>query len=175
MGWSSSRRSGPRARALAACGSVLLVVVASACRPGPSYEHVVHRTSLAQFTSWWENEQATRQGVDVATVRWWVRHQPRRLDAPAARRGRLDVSTDLCSFAPDAGPVFDFRLACVRHDVAWRTLRRGLAPNTTAERRRANARFELDARASCATRSRLEQAPCRGVARLYRLVLDTVA
>jgi hypothetical protein len=159
------------------CVTLVLVVSAglSACRPDPTYEQLVHRTSLSSFARWWEHEQATRQRVDVVTIRRWMRHHPRRLDAPAARRGRVDVSTDLCSFAPDAGPVFDFRLVCVRHDVAWRNLRRGLAPNTTAERRRANVRFEADARSTCGLRPRPEQGPCRGVARLYRVVLDAVA
>jgi hypothetical protein len=176
MGWSSSCRSGPLARTIA-IASVLVVASAglSACRADPSYEWAVHQASPADFARWWEREQAVRQGVGVATVRWWLRHRPEPLDAPAARRGYLDVSTDLCSFAPNAGPAFDFRLPCVRHDVAWRNLRRGRAPNTAAQRRRANGRFESDARASCATRSALERTPCRAVARLYRLVLDAVA
>jgi hypothetical protein len=158
---------------------VLLVTMTAAvlasCTPRLQYEEVVHQRTLEGFSRWWTHEQAARNRVSEATIRQWLERSPARLDSSVARRGVLDVSTDLCSSSPDRGPGFDFRLPCIRHDVAWRNLRRGVAPNRRSERLRANARFEADARSTCERQPVLARPGCRALASLYRRTLDLVS
>ena len=168
------RRAPTRAAVALAIVLPVLVVLAS-CTPSQEFELRVHRSSLSSFSAWWLREQAARQRVPISVVRRWLDHDPAPLDAPAARRGTLDVSTDLCSASPDRGTGFDFRWPCIRHDVAWRNLRRGVLPNTRAERRRANARFEADARESCVAQPLWWRPRCLALARAYRTALDAVA
>jgi hypothetical protein len=134
--------------------------------------HRVHATSLSSFRSWWVGEQAALQRVSPATIERWLASAPGRLDDADARRGPWDLSTDRCSFAPDAGPTFDFRWPCIRHDLAWRNLarlqRQRTGPiDTHARRVRATERFLADMRETCAARSGPARTSCRAVAATY--------
>jgi hypothetical protein len=162
---------------LVALAATLLAVAASltACRSPltlAALDHRVHATSLEAFRSWWVREQAGLQRTTPATIERWVLEAPHRLDDADARRGAWDLSTDLCSFAPDAGPSFDFRWPCIRHDLAWRNLKRldqqRAAPvDTRARRMRANDRFLADLRATCDLRRGLARTSCRSLALTY--------
>ena len=162
-----------------ALGSLFLTVAlafgASACTPKPTVaglDHKVFATPLPEFDRWWRGEQAAANHVSRATVdRWWQR-DPERLDSAAARRRPYDVSTDFCSFAPESGPGFDFRAPCVRHDFAWRNLKRlqsiiGGHVDTHARRLSATRQFLADMRSTCATRSLPNRAACGAVAAAY--------
>ncbi len=154
---------------------VPLLLVLSACTPSITLAELdrrVHATALPTFDRWWRGEQAAAHRVSRATVDRWVATSSARLDADAARRRAWDVSTDLCSFAPNAGPAFDFRVPCIRHDFAWRNLRRldrqaGGGINTRARRQAANRRFLTDLESTCAARPFLQRTACRGIAAAY--------
>ena len=175
--------SRPFARAVTLVVATLLVVSLASCTPKPTLaqlDRTLYATSLPSFRAWWRHEQARAQRVPVATVDRWLASSPGRLDAPAARSGPWDVSTDLCSFAPDTGPVFDFRLPCIRHDIAWRNLRRldrraGGGIDTRARRLAASRQFLRDMEATCSGRSRPQQPACRGVARTYFAAVAAVS
>lgn len=172
-----------RARALLA--TVLVAVLAAslgACQPALTLARLderVHRTSLAELRSWWTAEQAELHRVPRATIEAWVRRGDRRLDDGAARSGPWDLSTDGCSFAPDAGPSFDFRWPCIRHDLAWRNLRRldrGTGTiSTRAQRLRANDRFRADLHDTCRGRPTIQRAACLAVASAYGRAVDLAA
>jgi hypothetical protein len=155
--------------------SISLVLLAAACTPKPTLsalEHKLYGTSPASFDRWWRAEQAAAQRVTPATVDRWLASSPSRLDAAAARSRTWDVSTDLCSFAPDRGPVFDFRLPCIRHDFAWRNLRRidrqhGGGVDTRARRTAANRQFLRDMEVACTHRPTVQRTSCRAIARTY--------
>ncbi len=132
---------------------------------------------LADFARWWTSEQAELLHVDRPTIARWVRDADARLDGPASRSGRWDLSTDLCSFAPDAGTSFDFRWPCIRHDLAWRNLKRldrqrGGGVDTPTRRRQANERFLADLRSSCASRAHIELPQCLATAAAYVRAVD---
>jgi hypothetical protein len=125
-------------------------------------------------------EQAALQGVPRSTIERWVVTDPGRLDDADARRGTWDLSTDLCSFAPDTGPSFDFRWPCIRHDLAWRNLRRLQAQraqpiDTRARRVRATDRFLADMVATCEVRTGIARTTCRAVAASYHRAVLLVA
>ncbi|WP_426571244.1 phospholipase A2 [Aquihabitans sp. McL0605] len=155
--------------------AVALVGLMAGCAPKPTtgqLDHLLYATPLPQFQGWWISEQAAAQHVAPATVLRWWRDQPTRLDARAARTRRWDVSTDLCSSSPDTGPAFDFRAACIRHDFAWRNLKRldalwGGGIDTHARRVRATDQFLQDMRTDCVRRSPLLRAACLVVAGAY--------
>jgi hypothetical protein len=118
--------------------------------------------------------------VSVATVDRWLAEEPGRLDAAAARRGTWNLSTDLCSFAPDRGPVFDFRVPCIRHDFAWRNLRRlqvrlGGHIDTRARRLAASEQFLRDLRWTCALRPSVQRPACRTLASAYFHAVSVVS
>jgi hypothetical protein len=165
----------------------IVVLVAAAvlagCAPTPTvrqFDKLEYATPLGEFQRWWVGEQAAAQGVATATIwRWW-RDQPRRLDALAARTRPWDVSTDMCSFSPDTGPTFDFRAACVRHDFAWRNLKRlqalwGGRINTRSNRVRATDQFLRDMRLDCDRRARVARTSCRAAAAFYHQVVLLVS
>lgn len=161
----------------------LAVVPLAGCDRPPSpaeLRRLVHATSLSSFAGWWERGQALAHRTTVAQVRTWLRRHPERLDDGAARRGPWDLSTDRCSAVPDTGPAFDFRWPCIRHDFAWRNLRR-LDPtgarrvNTRAERRAASLRFLLDMRGRCRLVSWWHRPSCEAIARTYYLGTLVVA
>ena len=162
-----------------AVGSLFLAVAlalgASSCTPKPTVaglDRKVFATPLPEFERWWRGEQAAANHVSRATVdRWWQR-DPQRLDSGSARRRPYDVSTDFCSFAPERGPGFDFRAPCVRHDFAWRNLKRlqsiiggHIAP--PARRLSATRQFLADMRSTCAARALPQRAACEAVAAAY--------
>lgn len=154
---------------------LLPVVVLAGCdrRPTPAqFEHLEHGLSLPAFSSWWLDQQAAAHGVSRATVAGWWRWQPRRFDDPSARRGRWDVSSDLCSVVPDRSPVFDFREACVRHDFGWRNLHRlgRLWPgriDTRAHRLAVSRQFLADMQELCRRRPHRQRTACLVVAVAY--------
>jgi len=176
--------SNRRPRRVALAVTAFLLLLASGCAPPPSLAELdvhLYRRSLPSFVGWWERQQAAAQHVSVATVDRWWRREPERLDAPGARSGRWDASTDFCSFAPDHGPGFDFRPACVRHDFAWRNLRRidrqaggrGRV-DTPSRRRRANEQFLADMRLLCRAGPVLFEPACLVVAASYHRVVSLV-
>ena len=132
----------------------------------------VYATSLSSFRTQWVREQAAVQHVSTATIERWVTGSPDRLDDGDARGGPWDLSTDLCSFSPNTGPSFDFRWPCIRHDFAWRNLKRLDAQRSTpvdtrARRLRADEQFLADMRTTCDLRSGLARTTCRTVAATY--------
>ena len=144
---------------------VLFVLLGSAgCTPKPTVAELdrkVFATSLGTFDR-------------------WLASAPERLDSAAARRRPWDVSTDLCSSAPDTGPVFDFRVPCIRHDFAWRNLRRlqarlGGSIDTRARRLDASRQFLRDMEATCAARPPVQRNACRGIARAYFAAVSAVS
>ncbi|MCU1370859.1 MAG: phospholipase, partial [Ilumatobacteraceae bacterium] len=140
----------------------------------------LYSTSLPAFASWWRGEQAAANKVSRATIDRWLATSPGRLDSAAARGRAWDVSTDLCSFAPNTGPVFDFRVPCIRHDFAWRNLRRlqasrGGSINTQARRLRSSRQFLRDMDTTCAARHPLQRTSCRAVARAYFTAVSAVS
>ncbi|HRW39507.1 MAG: hypothetical protein KDB04_18630 [Acidimicrobiales bacterium] len=180
----ASPRPSRRARALIAVAlAATIAALLGACQPPltlASLDRQVHQTSLADLARWWTAEQAALHHVSTSTVDRWVASASARLDDQAARSGAWDLSTDLCSFAPDAGPGFDFRWPCIRHDLAWRNLKRldrqaGGGVDTRARRLRANERFRADLEDSCRARGTLERPACRAVAAAYGRAVDLAA
>ena len=176
--------SARRARALVATAVALaLALVLSGCQPPltlATFEQRVHVDSLAELRRWWVGEQAALHRVSRSTVERWVVDGSARLDDAAARSGAWDLSTDGCSFAPDAGPVFDFRWPCIRHDLAWRNLKRldrqrGGGIDTRLRRLRANDRFLADLGTSCRARPLVQRAACLVVAAAYAEAVDVAA
>lgn len=163
--------------------TLALLVSAAGCTPKPSVAELdrkVFATSLASFDRWWRGEQAAANGVSRSTVDRWLDAAPERLDSVAARRRPWDVSTDLCSSAPDAGPVFDFRVPCIRHDFAWRNLRRlqarlGGQIDTRARRLDASRQFLRDLDGTCAVRPLVQRSACRALARTYFAAVSAVS
>jgi hypothetical protein len=179
-------RHGRSLRAGAMAATVVAVVlsfVLGGCQPALTLRNLdarVHASSLDDFRSWWVAEQAALHGVARSTVTTWVRDGSPHLDDRTSRSGRWDLSTDRCSFAPDAGPGFDFRWPCVRHDLAWRNLARldrqvGGGIDTRARRLRANDRFLTDMEATCRPRSIVERAACFALAAAYAQAVDLAA
>ena len=174
--------SRPLARATVLAALVALVL-ATACTPRPTpaqLDRIVHATSLPAFRAWWRAEHARAQHVSAATVDRWLDREPARLDAAMARAGGWDLSTDLCSFAPDRGPLFDFRFPCIRHDFAWRNLRRlqarrGGHIETRASRLAASERFLRDMQATCDLRPAVQRPGCRAVAHAYFRAVSVVS
>ncbi len=163
--------------------AALLVLSTTSCTPKPTLAQLdrkLYATPLRVFDQWWRGEQAAAHRVARATIDRWLVSSPGRLDSAAARRRTFDVSTDLCSFAPDTGPVFDFRMPCIRHDFAWRNLRQidrsaGGGIDTRARRQAANRQFLRDMQATCATRPALQRAACGAVARAYFQAVSAVS
>ncbi len=106
------------------------------------------------------------------------------LAADGAARGRrlhpwLDWSTDGCS-APllGAGP-FDFTVACARHDLAWRNLRRlsvhfGRPAWNAANKLEADRRFHADLRTRCARHPLVIGVACLATAQVYATAVALV-
>lgn len=176
-------RPRPAVRAASLVATILIVLSTTSCTPGPTLaqlERRLYATSLPSFRTWWREEQAKAQHVSPATVERWLATAPGRLDAPAARTRPWDVSTDLCSSAPDTGPVFDFRIPCIRHDHAWRNLRRldrraGGGIDTRARREAANRQFLRDMQATCSARPPVQRPVCGAVARAYFQAVSAVS
>lgn len=181
----SVRRPHPSRRVLTVLAVVLVALLGlggTACAPRPSVgelDRKLYATSLSSFRAWWRVEQARAQHVSVATIDAWLASAPGRLDRAAARSRPWDVSTDLCSFAPDSGPVFDFRLPCVRHDFAWRNLRRlgRVTPgvDTHARRLAASRQFLRDMQFTCSQRHITHRTACNAVARTYFAAVSAVS
>jgi len=182
----SPARSGARRARLAAPLVAAAVALASlgACHPDldrAAYDHHVYDRPLPAFVAWWLAEHAAATGRSPAAVRRDFDRRLAALDDPRAANGRWDLSTDGCSSAPDTGPSFDFRAACVRHDFAWRNLKRldrrwGVGRfDTRAARLRANGRFHADLLTDCARRSGPAASTCRGAAALYKAAVDLAA
>jgi len=177
------RRSFPSVRSVVVLLISTLVLAVASCTPRPSVAELDRRvfaTPLAAFDSWWRGEQAAANHVSRSTVDRWLDTAPARLDSAAARSRPWDLSTDLCSFAPNRGPVFDFRIPCIRHDFAWRNLRRlqeqlGGDIDTRARRLEASRQFLVDMRATCAVRPAIQRPPCRAVAQAYFHAVSTVS
>jgi hypothetical protein len=178
------RLPAPVRAALAALTVALAVALtATACTPKPTLAELdrkLYAASPAAFDHWWRGEQAAAHRVGRATIDRWLVSSPQRLDAAAARARAWDVSTDLCSFAPDTGPVHDFRLPCIRHDFAWRNLRRidrqhGGGVDTRARRLVANRQFLRDMEAACAKRPVVQRTSCGAVARTYFAAVTVVS
>jgi hypothetical protein len=154
-----------------------LVLSATSCTPKPTLTELnrkLYSTSLGSFDHWWRGEQAAANHVSRSTIDRWLGSSPSRLDSTAARRRPWDVSTDLCSFAPDTGPAFDFRVPCIRHDFAWRNLKR-LGVSTRARRLRASEQFLRDMVGTCAGRPVVQRAVCRSVASTYFHAVSVVS
>ena len=173
-----------RARAAVALVVILgLAVVTAGCGPRPTLHALdqrVYGTSLPAFASWWQHEHAAAQRVSPSTVAVWLDRSPGRLGSAAARRGTWDLTTDLCSSAPDRGPSFDFRLACIRHDFAWRNLRRldrlaGGGIDTHARRVAATNQFLRDMQATCVPKGIVVRSACRLVAAAYHRAVLAVS
>ncbi len=170
-------------RAASLIAVVLVTVSIASCTPKPTvaqFDRTVYATSLAAFRDWWRIEHARVQHVSPATVDRWLVAAPERLDAAAARSGTWNLSTDRCSFAPDAGPVFDFRFPCIRHDFAWRNLKRlqtrlGGSIDTRARRLAANRQFLRDMQAGCSARPVLQRPACGAVANAYFHAVSAVS
>lgn len=172
-----------RARALLATTiAVALALLLGACQPPltlATFEQRIHVDPLADLHRWWVGEQAALHRVPRSTVERWVAEGSRHLDDAASRSGAWDLSTDGCSFAPDAGPVFDFRWPCIRHDLAWRNLKRldrqrgGI--DTRLRRLRANDRFLADMGVTCRERPVVQRAACLVVAAAYAEAVDVAA
>ena len=170
-------------RSLAAILALVLglLATATACTPRPSVatlDRLVFATPLPSFDRWWRAEHARAQRVSLATVDEWIATSSARLDATGARSRPSDISTDLCSFATDRGPGFDFRLPCIRHDFAWRNLhrlgRKIPGVDTSARRVAANQQFLRDLRSTCAGRPAPQRPACGAVARIYFSVVSAV-
>lgn len=169
-----------RASVLAA---IVALVLSTACTPRltpAQLDRIVYATSLPAFGGWWRAEHARAQHVSVATVERWLATEPDRLDAAAARTGAWNLSTDLCSFAPDRGPLFDFRYPCIRHDVAWRNLHRlqtrhGGHIETRASRLAASEQFLRDMQATCSWRPAVQRPGCRALAQAYFRAVSVVS
>lgn len=171
------------ATALAVVASLLGALVLSSCQPPltlGTFEQRVHIDPLPDLRRWWVGEQAALHRTSRSTIERWVVEGSARLDDGASRSGAWDLSTDGCSFAPDAGPVFDFRWPCIRHDLAWRNLKRldrqrGGGIDTRARRLRANDRFFDDLGTSCRDRPIVQRAACLAVAATYARAVDLAA
>lgn len=162
---------------------ILVAVGASACQPNltiGSLDHKIYGTSLPEFQKWWLAEQARlRQTTMVQVIRWFETN-PKKFDDRISRSGRWDLSTDLCSSSPDRGPGFDFRWPCIRHDLAWRNLRRldsqrGVAVSTRERRLRASNQFLADMLRTCAGKPMALRVPCQSAARTYHLAVVLVS
>lgn len=172
-----------RRGALVVLLTAVLVLAAPGCAPAPTLRGLDQRlyaTDLASFASWWRHEHAVAQHVSEATVAAWLDRSIDRLDDPAARRGTWDLTTDLCSSSPDRGPSFDFRWPCIRHDFAWRNLRRldrlaGGGVDTHARRVAATGQFLRDMRTTCSSKAPVVRAACRAVAATYHRVVLLVS
>jgi hypothetical protein len=170
-----------RATALAAIAALVLATASCTPRPTPAQlDRIVHATSLPAFRAWWRAEHARAQHVSAATVDRWLDREPARLDAALARTGAWNLSTDLCSFAPDRGPLFDFRFPCIRHDFAWRNLRRlqtrlGGHLESRSTRLAASEQFLRDMQATCALRPAVQRPGCRAVALAYFRAVSVVS
>jgi hypothetical protein len=156
----------------------------SACTPDQdlvAYSQLEYHTPMAAFVRWWKGEQASALHVGRATIDDWWRRGDGLLDQPAAKRRYWDVSTDFCSSSPNTGPYWDFKAPCVRHDFAWRNLKKmdarhgGHRFNTSAQRRGATEQFLEDMRSHCADRGILAKAPCLSTANLYYLAVLAVS
>ncbi|WP_421121119.1 phospholipase A2 [Aquihabitans daechungensis] len=173
----------PLVRAASLVVAVVLVVSTASCTPRPTLaqlERTLYATSLPAFRNWWRQEHARAQHVGPATVDRWLASETGRLDAAAARTRPWNLSTDLCSFAPDTGPVFDFRIPCIRHDFAWRNLRRlqtrlGGGIDTRARRQRATRQFLRDMQATCAIRPVVQRPACQAMAGAYFHAVSAVS
>lgn len=169
--------------AVALVGALAALTVLSACTPQRDrarYEHLVYELPLPEFLRWWEREQAAALHVPTSVVRAYLWSGDRQLDSAAAKGRWFDVSTDGCSSAPDAGPHFDFRAACVRHDLAWRNLRlldrrHGTRLDTVTNRLRANRRFLADMHRDCDRRATFSRFACRTTATAYLTAVDAAA
>lgn len=178
------RRAAPRLGLLLAALATVATLVAgvTACRPATDladWNRVVQQWSLGHFEQWWQARQAAAHGVPVATIGWWLGHDLDRFDDGASRAGRWDLSTDGCSFAPDRGPGFDFLVPCLRHDFAWRNLRRlqrrhGGAIDTRARRLTADTRFLADLHTTCDRQPVLVRGWCRALAATYHAAVVAV-
>lgn len=163
--------------------ALALGALTTSCTPRPTLAELdrrVYATSLDAFDRWWRSEQAAANHVSRATVDRWLASDPARLDTAAARRRLFDVSTDLCSSAPDTGPVFDFRVPCIRHDFAWRNLRRidrlaGGGVDTRARRQEASRQFLRDMDVTCSRRPLVQRPACRSVAAVYFRAVSAVS
>ena len=170
-------------RAASLVVAAVLIVSTASCTPRPTLaqlDRTLYATSLPAFRDWWRHEHARVQHVSVATVDRWLAAAPGRLDAPVARTGTWNLSTDLCSFAPDTGPVFDFRYPCIRHDFAWRNLRRlqvrlGGGIDTRARRLAASRQFLRDMQTTCTVRPAVQRQACRVVAQAYFHAVSAVS
>ncbi|MGN6695543.1 MAG: phospholipase A2 [Aquihabitans sp.] len=154
-----------------------LALSTTACTPKPTLsglDQKLYATSLGSFDRWWRDEQAAANHTSRSTIARWLASSPSRLDSAAARRRPWDVSTDLCSFAPDTGPAFDFRIPCIRHDFAWRNLKR-LGASTRARRLRASEQFLRDMVGTCAGRPLVQRTVCRSVASTYFHAVSAVS
>lgn len=163
-------------RALSFVVAVLLISVVS-CAPKPTLpelERKLYATPLSSFDRWWRDEQAVANRVSRSTVDRWLAESPARLDSSAARARPWDVSTDLCSFAPDTGPAFDFRVPCIRHDFAWRNLKR-LGRSTRSRRLAASQQFLRDMQGTCSNRPLVQRSVCRAVAATYFQAVSAVS
>ncbi len=173
----------PLIRAASLIVAVVLALSAASCTPRPTLaqlDRTLYATSLPAFRDWWRQEHARARHVSVDTVDRWLAAAPERLDAPAARMGNWNLSTDLCSFAPDTGPVFDFRFPCIRHDFAWRNLRRldtrlGGGIDTRARRLAASRQFLRDMQASCSMRPAFQRPACGAMAHAYFRAVSVVS
>jgi hypothetical protein len=171
------------ASVVASALALALLLTFTGCTPKPTVadlDRKVFATSLPAFDRWWRGEQAAVNHVPRSTIDRWLRSDPKRLDSAAARRGSWDLSTDLCSFAPDTGPGFDFRVPCIRHDFAWRNLRRlqdrwGGSIDTRARRLEASRQFLRDMQSTCAVRPAVQRVPCAVVARTYFAAVSAVS
>lgn len=176
-------RSFPSVRAVLVLSLSVVVLTITSCTPKPTLAELdrkLYATALPAFDAWWRGEQAAANGVSSRTIDRWLASSPGRLDSAAARSRPWDVSTDLCSSAPDTGPVFDFRVPCIRHDFAWRNLRRlqsrrGGSIDTRARRLEASRQFRRDMEATCVARPLVQRASCRTVAGTYFAAVAAVS
>ena len=180
----ASRRSGAIPATLVALAAVLVAALGlTACQPRltlPALDRMVYETSLGRFQQWWTGEQAQLRRTSAATIERWLDTSPARFDDARSRSGPWDLSTDRCSASPDRGPGFDFRWPCIRHDLAWRNLKRlqrvqGGSVDTRARRVRATDRFLADLLATCEPKPYLQRTACRTLARAYHQAVLLVA
>jgi hypothetical protein len=115
-----------RGTALAACALMVGLALLPSCTPEEDFAFFYSKefgSSMGAFTTWWKAEHSAAIGVSARTMEGlWAMGQG--LDGSTAKQGYWDLSTDFCSNSRDTAAHFDFKAPCVRHDFAWRNLKK---------------------------------------------------
>jgi len=141
--------------------------------PGaPTLRQILFEQSPSEFKNFWTNAHAGTRGISVAQASQDWRDSSNDLDSTAAEAHPYwDFSTDFCSNALDTGLNFDFKLACVRHDFAYRNLVR-YSSATERNKDAADAQFSSDMEADCVERNPIAEELCSDLASTYFLAVN---